>query len=851
MGSWKNTILKLCIAVLVLNIAVITTSAMSIDDGQDDIIHVHGIDENHLVFELFNGSKPNIDIKNISFEIVEGKAILSMELYGNVIKGEPGDPPFNYVLIYSSDEGTYTAWSRSIDVTPFNFGMWNTQDMMGVMPSSVIKEGSKIVAIFDNGTEGSNNISLTGISQEFAESNDSIIEFWMDIVPDFDDNVTDGNETDDGIDDTNYSIYSVCPNGCNYTSIQAAIDAADSGDLIIVESGIYYENVNVNKQLTLRGTDTGTGMPVVIDEGNTTAINLSANGITMEGFNVTSNNTSSESNGIEINSNSSTISGNIINNYSNGIFIAESHNNTITDNNASHNGCGIYLQNSSNNTITGNSFSYNELGSMLLYNSSSNGIYLNNFLNDETNVQSDNSTNFWNSTEPINYIYNDTNCTSYLGNYWSDYTGNDTDGNGIGDTCYNISMDNDTVNMENPDDFPLMVPFENYLNKLPIANTSLPDLTLTSDDINLNPEAPSVSASLSSYDTTGMDNTHQEITVSKSITSETTVIEAVTTQGRENIFQDIEDALYTINSSWTASPPTINGTLENEEWVNATEVNISYIPGGNCRMMVMNDDVNLYIAIDVDEDTTNDINTQDMMLLGFDGNHDDLIAPYGTKPFYEGGTCVDLFAVIFGNETQSVGGWLNLDENGTPCTFWWKSDIPTWPQVLATGFSNHRVYEYSIPFTTALNVSAGDTVGFNVLINDGLGITNPNYFATRGMWPSIWNGLCNFTVDGDLTLAMAPVSINQVVLGATIHNIGGIDANNIIIQFYEGDPGAGGVQIGPDQTISNIPAGSAGNAKVSWDITHKTGTYDIYVIIDPLNTIAETNESNNQAYKSI
>jgi hypothetical protein len=43
--------------------------------------------------------------------------------------------------------------------------------------------------------------------------------------------------------------------------------------------------------------------------------------------------------------------------------------------------------------------------------------------------------------------------------------------------------------------------------------------------------------------------------------------------------------------------------LENKEWVNATEVNI--LSEGSCRMMMMNDDANLYIAIDVDEDTTN------------------------------------------------------------------------------------------------------------------------------------------------------------------------------------------------------------------------------------------------------
>ena len=174
---------------------------------------------------------------------------------------------------------------------------------------------------------------------------------------------------------TNWSVDG--SGGADFTRIQDAINNASDGDSIMVHSSVYYENVVVDKSVTLKGI----GHPVVDAGGEENAIMLCADGITLVGFKVTNAERSYATlvedeygAGIKVISSNNIITGNTAsNNHGTGIYLRDSSNKTITGNNASNNlGGGIFLGFSSNNTITGNNASNNNDYGILIYDSSNN-----------------------------------------------------------------------------------------------------------------------------------------------------------------------------------------------------------------------------------------------------------------------------------------------------------------------------------------------------------------------------------------------------------------------------------------------------------------------------------------------
>ncbi|HSD58574.1 MAG TPA: NosD domain-containing protein [Methanotrichaceae archaeon] len=135
-------------------------------------------------------------------------------------------------------------------------------------------------------------------------------------------------------------------------SIQAAIDRANPGDIIKVIDGAYEENVEVNKQLTLRGIN----MPLVQAKRSGSTINVSADGCVIDGL-MAANSSGWHQAGIRIISNGNIIANNSVKDNDIGIFIKECKGNSISHNDARNGRTGIFLIRSSDNVIDGNTAS--------------------------------------------------------------------------------------------------------------------------------------------------------------------------------------------------------------------------------------------------------------------------------------------------------------------------------------------------------------------------------------------------------------------------------------------------------------------------------------------------------------
>ena len=203
----------------------------------------------------------------------------------------------------------------------------------------------------------------------------------------------------------------------NYTRIQDAINNANDGDIVFVYSGIYYENIVIDKSINLIGEDWETTIIIGVDIYKST-IHIIDDWINVSGFTVKNG-----YGGIRINSNNNTISGNIVqDNMWGGISLQNAQFNNILNNKIIDNFYGIQIYKNS---------CYNYFSNNLIRKSSHTGIMIGNPIvpllltdkigNTALNLDSSNFNIFIKNTliNPIkNAYFHECHTNTWDKNYW-------------------------------------------------------------------------------------------------------------------------------------------------------------------------------------------------------------------------------------------------------------------------------------------------------------------------------------------------------------------------------------------------------------------------------------------------
>lgn len=200
------------------------------------------------------------------------------------------------------------------------------------------------------------------------------------------------------------------------------------------------------------------------------------------------------------------------------------------------------------------------------------------------------------------------------------------------------------------------------------------------------------------------------------------------------------------------------------------------------------------------------------------------------------------FDVLVNTSSSSVANF--TVDVGNDGTIDWNQSV-NWlsPSLLSSPDFASAVNNYVTQTTAVGGESVPIPVSINFNATGELYITNIKAITAVDSDPML--GVGDLLIDDS-----SPVETEEVILTARVHNTGLYTANNVMVNYFVGNPQEGGTYIG-SKLLPSILADHYVDANLLWRTSGYTGTHEIYAVVDMASQIAEMNEANNTTALSV